>query len=50
VIYTSGGRLTEAMVRAFVSPRTFLAKPYTMRQLVTAVGRFTEPRAIREGT
>jgi DNA-binding NtrC family response regulator len=45
VIYTSAGRLTEAMVRAFVSPRTFLPKPYTMRQLLTAVARLTGPVA-----
>jgi DNA-binding NtrC family response regulator len=37
VVYTTGRGVTDGMLKLFVEPNRFLAKPYTSEQLLTAV-------------
>ena len=37
IIYTTGRGITDGMIALFVQPYVFLAKPYTGKQLLTAV-------------
>jgi DNA-binding NtrC family response regulator len=37
VLYTTGRGVTDTMIQQFVEPSSFLAKPYTGPQLVTAI-------------
>jgi DNA-binding NtrC family response regulator len=36
VVYTTGRGVTDGIVKLFVEPSTFISKPYTDRQLVSA--------------
>jgi|tagenome__1003787_1003787.scaffolds.fasta_scaffold20675749_2 DNA-binding NtrC family response regulator len=42
VLYTTGGDVTDGMKALFVEGSTFLPKPYTPAQLVTAVGAMAQ--------
>jgi hypothetical protein len=37
VVYTTGRKVTDGMVKRFVEPNRFIAKPYTIEHLQTAV-------------
>ena len=37
VLYTTGRGVTDGMIQMFVEPSAYLAKPYTDKQLTTAV-------------
>lgn len=36
VVYTTGGGITDGIVKLFVAPNKFIPKPYTNEQLVSA--------------
>jgi DNA-binding NtrC family response regulator len=45
VLYTTGRGITDGMKALFVEPYGFLAKPYTMDELTTAMSNLLRPRA-----
>jgi two-component system cell cycle sensor histidine kinase/response regulator CckA len=49
VLYTSGQGITDGMKAMFVERFAFLAKPYTVDQLVTAIDSLLAPREAQGG-
>ena len=42
VVYTTGRGVTDCIVKRFVAPSTFIAKPYTDAQLVSAAAELLD--------
>jgi DNA-binding NtrC family response regulator len=50
VLYTTGRGITDGMKALFVEPYGFLAKPYTMDELTTALANLLRPRVVAKGS